>query len=1133
MRFQNIKVKPKLQIMLMSAGLLPLLIIAFAASWVAEHALMEAAYHQLVSNREIKKNEVEKYFDAGKNDLDVLVHTVESLQDEAYRKLTALRATKKAEVERYLTLLRDQAATFSQSTMIIDAMRDFDHAHHDLLTDGQHTPAQLASMRAKVKHYYVEQFGKKYSAENGGKQIDVNTLISKLGNEALVLQYHYIANNAHPLGEKHALDRVKDGSHYSQVHGKVHPVIRDYLEHFGYYDIFLVDADHGDIIYSVFKELDYGTSLKKGTLKNTNFARAYEQAAAATEPDTVIVADFEPYWPSYEAPAGFIASPIFDGKNKLGVVVFQFPLDRLNAIMTARTGLGKTGETYLIGSDKLMRSDSYLDPQYHTVANSFNNPEKGKVDTYASQHALKGETGTHVILDYNNNPVLSSYAPLHVAGFNWALIAEIDVAEAFSPINNHDEELFKKIQEKLGYYDLFLINPDGYVFYSATREADFQTNMVNGKYANSNLGQLVKQVIKTKKFGFADFTPYAPSENAPAAFIAEPMIHHGEVELIVALQLPLEGINEVMQAREGMGETGETYLVGSDKLMRSDSFLDPEGHTVNASFAGTVEKNGVDTEASRAAINNETDARIVTNYNGHPVLSAFTPVHVYGTQWALLAEIDEAEVLAPIHNLFTVVAVLVTIVVVVLLILAMIVAKSFTKPLMEGVDLAKALAKGQLTRRIHLDRADEFGSLAEALNTMAQSLSNIIVDIRNKANQLDHASEELKSVSSEMTVNSEALGTQAQQVAAASEELSANMEAVAHSTEEMNGNVGLVSGSAEQMSGDMTTISAAAEEANVNLATVASATEEATTNISYVNEASQRSGHNVSRVTSSVDQISASVNEVRGRCNSAANESTQAANSANSAYDVMDKLRVSAQEIGNVVEVINNIAEQTNMLALNASIESAGAGEAGKGFAVVANEVKDLARQTGEATQMISKQIDAIQDNTRAAGDATQQVTEIIARLQNANNEILIAVEEQNSAISEIAQSMNEVNQETNEVSLRVGEATAGTQEVARSVQEISAGINEVTQSVLSASSGVDALSGLVEQAFSSSNEISRRISESTRASEEVAQSMTEVNQASESMGQMSGTVNQRATEMSSIAHELNESLSQFTVDEG
>ncbi len=134
------------------------------------------------------------------------------------------------------------------------------------------------------------------------------------------------------------------------------------------------------------------------------------------------------------------------------------------------------------------------------------------------------------------------------------MLSDIDVAEAFSPVDDKGGEYFKKYQEAYGYYDLFLINPDGYVFYTATREADYQTNMVNGKYSSSNLGQLVRDVMRTKSYGIADFAPYAPSNDAPAAFIAQPVVHDGEVELVVALQLSLKAINDIMQQREGMGK---------------------------------------------------------------------------------------------------------------------------------------------------------------------------------------------------------------------------------------------------------------------------------------------------------------------------------------------------------------------------------------------------------------------------------------------------------------------------------------------------------------------------------------------------------------------------------------------------
>ena len=113
------------------------------------------------------------------------------------------------------------------------------------------------------------------------------------------------------------------------------------------------------------------------------------------------------------------------------------------------------------------------------------------------------------------------------------------------------------------------------------------------------------------------------------------------------MQLPLEAINVIMQQRDGMGETGESYLIGFDKLMRTDSFLDPTGHSVNASFAGNVADNGVDTEGARRAIAGETNTSIIIDYNGNPVLSSYAPLEIAGLDWAILSEIDEAEALIP------------------------------------------------------------------------------------------------------------------------------------------------------------------------------------------------------------------------------------------------------------------------------------------------------------------------------------------------------------------------------------------------------------------------------------------------------------------------------------------------------
>lgn len=177
------------------------------------------------------------------------------------------------------------------------------------------------------------------------------------------LQYQYIANNEHPTKNKEKLDFAEDGSFYSKIHKKYHGQFKEYLQRFGYYDIFLIDTQKGDIVYSVYKEVDYATNLLNGPYYNSNIGRLFREARLATEPGFVKLVDYQPYDPSYGDGASFIASPIFDQGENIGVLIFQMPIYEINAIMTGSEnwfldGFGETGESVVIGSDGYLRSQS-------------------------------------------------------------------------------------------------------------------------------------------------------------------------------------------------------------------------------------------------------------------------------------------------------------------------------------------------------------------------------------------------------------------------------------------------------------------------------------------------------------------------------------------------------------------------------------------------------------------------------------------------------------------------------------------------------------------------------------------------------------------------------------------------------
>ncbi|MBT6076481.1 MAG: HAMP domain-containing protein [Oceanospirillaceae bacterium] len=727
----NLSISKKLITAFLFVGIIPFTVLGITALDSATQALEQQSFNQLEAVRGIKKAQIEGYFQSTQDDMDVLRETSGTIRQEAMNKLVAVRDNKKNAIQLYFDTVRDQVITTAENPMIINGMRDFSAIFGDFAAENGFTAAKLKAARQQLATYYSNDFSNEYNSQNGNAP-DTEYML-KFDNDSVALQHAYISNNPHPLGSKEQLDHPGDDSYYSNIHQSFHPSMRTFLQKFGYYDIFLVDIDSGDIVYSVFKELDYSTSLIDGPYADTNFGQVFRDAAQLERGEVAFV-DFAQYRPSYEAPASFIASPIFEGDKATGVLIFQLPLDRITNVMSERAGLGGTGETYLVGQDHLMRSDSYLDPVNHTVIASFRNPELGNARTEAVDLALAGESGTKVIIDYNGNPVLSAYSPYNVLGLEWALLSEINVAEAFVPhVEGAEKDYYNNYIEKYGYYDIFLINPDGYIFYTAAKEADYQTNLIDGAYADSNLGKLFRQVSSTGEFGFVDFEPYAPSNGEPASFIAQPIKDAtGKVEMVVALQIPLDGINNVMGERSGMGETGKSYLVGQDYLMRSNSFLDPINHSVNASFANP-QLGSVDSDAVKAVFAGHTGSKIITDYNGNPVLSSYTAVNIHGTQWALMAEIDEAEAFASIEGLKAIMLGVAIAGIILILIFAYFISGSISRPIRSLSGLfAKLDDSGDFSlRSTDITSKDEIGQMAEVVNQHLESLQQAI-DAANK-----------------------------------------------------------------------------------------------------------------------------------------------------------------------------------------------------------------------------------------------------------------------------------------------------------------------------------------------------------------------------------------------------------------
>ncbi len=245
-------------------------------------------------------------------------------------------------------------------------------------------------------------------------------------NQTRTLQKAYIEDNPHPTGQKENLDAATDGSAYSTAHGKYHPYLRAFLRDRGYYDIFLFDAD-GNLVYTVFKELDYATNLVTGKWAKSDLGKAFRAARDNPAAGGVHFFDFKPYAPSHGAPASFISTPLLDNAGKVrGVLVFQMPIGRLNEIMQQSAGLGTTGEAYIVGADLLVRNDSRFVKESTIL--------KSKVDTGPVAAALDGKAGVAEATGFNHANVVAAYRPFSFHDTKFAVVAEQDVSEAFAAV---------------------------------------------------------------------------------------------------------------------------------------------------------------------------------------------------------------------------------------------------------------------------------------------------------------------------------------------------------------------------------------------------------------------------------------------------------------------------------------------------------------------------------------------------------------------------------------------------------------------------------------------------------------------------------------------------------------------------
>ncbi len=635
-------------------------------------------------------------------------------------------------------------------------------------------------------------------------------------------------------------------------------------------------------------------------------------------------------------------------------------------------------------------------------------------------------------------------------------------------------------RDKFGYYDVFLVDAStGRIVYTAFKELDFTTSLKDGPYANTNLGRCYRMIRDKATPGFVgmvDYEAYLPSYNDAAGFIGSPIYSGTELIGVLLFQIPIDRIEAVMSERTGLGEKGETYAVGPlgvgearKNLFRNKSRFTSDIHKslkLAEPLTTTIINPlvAVDTQATRDGLKGQSGTKVINDYRGEPVLSSWAPLKVYESadekdaiNWVMISEMDLAEVRKPTTwmTMATTIAVLIGTLLVVAVALWFL--NSATKQTTNINDMLAKISTGDYTSRATVTTQDELGQMAGSLNKMLDK-TLLLVQSEKERDQMQMAfmklMEEVSDVANgDLTVEAEVTAdmtgaiadsfnymivqlrkviytvkdstqqvtTTAEEIRSATEHLSNGSESQASQLLETSSALGQMAVSIQQVAENVTESSAVAEQARAN-AQVGS-------------QAGQRTISGMNRIREQVQESSKR----------------------------FKRLGESSQAVGEIVQLISDIADRTSILALNASIQAAMAGDAGRGFAVVAEEVERLAERANSATNDIASLIKTIQTESAEAIAAMEESTREVVSGSQLAQEAGSALGEIESVSERLAQLITEISSATTQQARGAEALSLSMTEISAVTQHTAAGTRQAAVSVSRLATMAQELRGSVE----------------------------------------------------------------------
>lgn len=560
---------------------------------------------------------------------------------------------------------------------------------------------------------------------------------------------------------------------------------------------------------------------------------------------------------------------------------------------------------------------------------------------------------------------------------------------------------FEKYVEAKEYANLLKIAPDGSILYSATDQNIFGENILTGKLQGTAVTDIFQKAA-SGELAVSDLTTSLSSDTR-AMYIAHPIYKYELFIGVLVFEFSIDGINELCHKTSGLESSQEIYLIGSDSLMRSDSRIHENALALNQEIPN---------ELLEKIYSEEQGTGVFNNYNDQKMLTSFSTIQISDLNWAIVAEIDTDEAFKPVRNLQIFYFTLIGIVIIAIVILGTFIANLIHKPIKKLTHIAHDMAEYNFTHDFEdVKRKDEIGELLLSFKQMSNNVCDLILQLKNALQKVLKTTNNIVEISDQNTE--------------AGNQLSEIIQGIADRTSDQ-----------------------------------ASNTEKGLDNINTL-------GNKISEIVSSYDQIL----DVSNKSNSITQEGLETMQNLNeknkqtSEYisnnqKISNSLQKKSEDIGQITELISNIADQTNLLALNAAIEAARAGQNGLGFTVVAEEIRELATKSVQAAQDISDLIASIQDeikltveninvSKKLSEEQDLAVTETKSHLESiasGNLQVLQAIKDATNVVQLIEQNSHGTTDSMNGIYAMAEEVAASTEEASATSEEQTAAMEELNQ---------------------------------------------------------------------------------------